>query len=107
MCVSRRANTDSTREIKRKGGFSCGLRPTWPAQRFEFVHRGCSPSQFVAEGTVERFSISSLDPALLDFRAWPNGNLDNLDVKELASYEARQRAVELALQEESGEVRSE
>jgi len=52
---------------------------------------------------MERFSISSLDPALLDLRAWPSGNLDKLADKDLASYESRQRAVELVLQGEPDE----
>lgn len=58
----------------------------------------------VAEETVERFSISSLNPALLDLHAWPIGNLDKLAERELSRYEARQRAVELVVRGESAEV---
>ena len=51
-----------------------------------------------------RFSISSLDPNLLDLRAWLSGNLDKLDDEELALYDARQRAVGLLVQDESDDV---
>jgi hypothetical protein len=52
--------------------------------------------------TMERFSIASLDPALLDLNAWPTIDLDRLDDKVRTLVQTRQKAIELVIRGEPG-----
>jgi putative transposase len=50
---------------------------------------------------MERFSIASLDPALLDTNSWQTVDLDRLEADVRALVQTRQRAIELVIRGES------